>query len=57
MRCSSGKVLVITKNGQLVAEFHPCGQARRSNPFGLHPCVEIHGDLVAPIDSSWSALE
>ena len=54
---ASGEVLVITKNGQPVAELHPCGRARRSNPFGIHPGVEIHGDLVAPIDSSWLALE
>ena len=54
---ATGEVLVITKNGQPVAELHPCGLARRSNPFGIHPGVEIHGDLLAPIDSSWSALE
>jgi antitoxin (DNA-binding transcriptional repressor) of toxin-antitoxin stability system len=57
MRCSSGEWLVITKNGQPGAELHPCGLARRSNPFGLHPGVEIDDDLLAPIDSSWSALE
>jgi len=54
---ASGEVLVITKNGQPVAELHPCGLARRSNPFGIHPGVEIHGDLLAPIDCPWSALE
>ncbi|MCX5946823.1 MAG: type II toxin-antitoxin system Phd/YefM family antitoxin [Cyanobacteria bacterium] len=54
---SSGEVLVITKNGQPVAELHPCGLARRPSPFGLHPAVEIHGDLLAPIDSPWAALE
>jgi len=54
---ASGEGLVITKNGQPGAELHPCGLARRSNPFGIHPGVEIHGDLLAPIDSSWAALE
>jgi hypothetical protein len=54
---ASGEGLVITKNGQPGAELHPCSLARPSNPFGLHPRVEIHGDLLAPIDSPWSALE
>ncbi len=45
---ASGEGLVITKNGQPGAELHPCG---------LHADVEIHGDLLAPIDSPWSALE
>jgi prevent-host-death family protein len=54
---ASGEVLVITKNGQPVAELQPCAPARRSSPFGLHPGVELHGDLLAPIDSTWTALE
>lgn len=54
---ASGEVLVITKNGQPVAELHPCAPARRSSPFGFHPGVVLHGDLIAPIDSPWSALE
>ena len=40
---ATGEVLVITKNGQPVAE--------------LHPSVEVPGDLLAPIDSPWAALE
>jgi prevent-host-death family protein len=54
---ATGEVLVITKNGQPVAELHPCASARRPSPLGLHPTVEIHGDLLAPIDSPWAALE
>ncbi len=54
---ASGEVLVITKNGQPLAELHPCAPARRSSPFGLHLGVELHGDLLAPIDSPWAALE
>jgi prevent-host-death family protein len=54
---ASGEVLVITKNGQPVAELHPCAPVRRSSPFGLHPAVELHSDLLAPIDSPWAALE
>jgi prevent-host-death family protein len=54
---ATGEVLVITKNGQPVAELHACAPARRASPFGLHPDVVIHGDLLAPIDSAWAALE
>ena len=54
---ASGEVLVITKNGQPVAELHPYAPVRRSSPFGLHLGVELHGDLLAPIDSPWAALE
>ena len=50
-------MLVITKNGQPVAELHPCASVRRPSPFGLHPAVEIHGDVLAPIDVPWAALE
>lgn len=54
---ATGEVLVITKNGQPVAELHPCAPARRASPFGLHPEVVIHGDLLAPIASPWAVLE
>ncbi|MEB3258984.1 MAG: type II toxin-antitoxin system prevent-host-death family antitoxin [Cyanobacteriota bacterium] len=54
---ATGEVLVITKNGQPVAELHPCSPARCPSPFGVHPGVEIHGDVLAPIDTPWSALE
>ena len=54
---ASGEVLVITKNGQPAAELRPCAPARRTSPFGLHAGVELHSDLLAPIDSPWAALE
>ena len=54
---ATGEVLVITKNGQPVAELHPCASARRSSPFGLHLAVEIHGDVMSPIDAPWAALQ
>jgi len=54
---ATGEVLVITKNGQPVAELHACAPARRFSPFGIHPGVVIHGDLLAPIDSPWAVLE
>lgn len=54
---ATGEVLGITKNGRPVAELHPCPRPRRPSPFGLHPGVEIQGDILAPIDIPWSALE
>jgi len=53
---ASGEVLVITKNGRPVAELHPCSSPRRSSPFGLHPGLEIHGDVIAPLDAGWDVL-
>ena len=53
---ATGEVLVITKNGRPVAELHPCAAPRRPSPFGLHPEVSIAGDVLAPIDTAWTAL-
>ena len=49
----SGEALVITKNGQPVAELHPCRGTRRASPFGLH----LDGDVVAPLDEPWDVLQ
>ena len=54
---SSGKVLVITKNGKPVAELHPCRGQLRSSPFGLHPQLQLLGDVINPIDEPWAALQ
>jgi prevent-host-death family protein len=53
----SGEVLVITKNGNPVAELHPCRPARRASPFGLHPDTQLLGEVIAPLDESWKALQ
>ena len=54
---ATGEVLLITKNGRPVAELHPCAATRRLSPFGLHPDVQLHGDVISPIETSWSALQ
>jgi prevent-host-death family protein len=51
-----GDVLVITKNGRPVAELHPCSRARPVSPFGLHPDLELLGDVLSPLDEPWDAL-
>ncbi len=54
---SSGKVLVITKNGKPVAELHPCRGQLRSSPFGLHPQLQLLGDVIKPLDEPWAVLQ
>lgn len=51
----SGEVLVITKNGNPVAELHPCRPERRPTPFGLHPSTRLLGDVIAPLEEPWHA--
>jgi len=53
---ASGEVLVITKNGQPVAELHPARTPRRASPFGLHPATRLTGDVLAPLEEPWDAL-
>lgn len=54
---ATGETWVITKNGKPVAELRPYSGTRAETPFGLHPALEIHGDVVAPLeDDLWQAL-
>lgn len=53
---ATDQVWMINKKGRPVAELHPCPPPRRPSPFGLHPGVEIHGKVVTPIPTPWSAL-
>ena len=46
----SGRVLVVTKNGRPIAEIHPYSGQKLASPLGLHPSVQIKGDIVKPID-------
>lgn len=55
---ATGEVLVVTKNGKPIAELHPYSCARAKSPFGLHPGLEIVGDVMEPLDDGlWKALE
>jgi prevent-host-death family protein len=54
---SKGEIWVVTKNGRPVAELHPYRGGRSGSPFGLHPKLEIRGDVIEPLgDSEWKAL-
>ena len=53
----SRQVLVVTKNGKPVAEIHPYSGSKPASPFGLHPSVQVKGDLIAPVaEGDWEAL-
>ena len=54
---TTGETLVVTKNGKPVAELRPYSGKRVTSPFGLHPDIEIHGDLLTPLEENlWEAL-
>ena len=46
----SGRVLVVTKNGRPIAEIHPYSGQKLASPLGLHPSLQIKGDIVKPIE-------
>jgi hypothetical protein len=33
-----------------------CPSQRRDTPFGLHPALEICGDVIAPLAEPWDVL-
>lgn len=54
---SKGEIWVVTKNGRPIAELHPYSGGRSTSPFGLHPKLEICGDVIEPLDGvEWKAL-
>jgi prevent-host-death family protein len=53
----TGERVVITKNGQPVADLVPHKTAKR-NPLGIWKgSVEIAGDIISPIDVEWDAMK
>ncbi len=51
----TGETLVITKNGNPVAELRPA-KRRLDSLFGAHKgLIEIKGDIIAPLDEDWEA--
>ena len=51
-----GETLVVTKKGKPIVEMKPYSGKRVTSPFGLHPDLEIHGDLFAPLDQEDHSL-
>lgn len=53
----TGETWIVTKNGKPVAELRPYSGGRIENPWGLHPDLEIHGDVIEPLDETqWEIL-
>ena len=54
----TGQALVVTKNGRPVVEVRAVKPPRAVSPFGLHPQVVVHGDVISPIipADDWEAL-
>ena len=50
---TTGETWVITKNGRPVAELRPYSGGRIDSPFGLHPELEIRGDVMRDL---WKVL-
>ena len=51
----TGEEIVITKNGKPVAKLTPCREQRKSL-LGVHRgLIQIHGDIIEPIDVQWEA--
>ena len=54
----TGEPILITKNGQPVAELAPVRAKPGTSPIGLHKGrIRILGDIVAPVEAEWDALK
>jgi len=54
----SGDVLIVTKNGHPIVELRPYSGERPKSPFGLHPRLQITGDILSPLEENdWKVLE
>lgn len=53
-----GTVVVVTKRGRPVAELRRVKGRRARTLIGLHRGrIQIRGDILAPVDARWQALE
>ena len=51
----TGEEIIITKHGKPVAKLTPC-QEKRKSLLGIHRgLIQIHGDIIEPIDVEWEA--
>lgn len=50
---ATGEPVVITKNGEPIAQLHPLAK-RPKSLWGAHKgLIEIKGDIISPIDADW----
>jgi prevent-host-death family protein len=51
----TGEPVVITKNGKPVSKLVPIYEQRKTLFGALKDTIEIHGDIISPIDVEWEA--
>ena len=51
----SGESVTITKNGKPVSQLVPVTERPKSLFGALKDTIEIHGDIISPIDVTWEA--
>ena len=50
------KTIILCQDGSVVAELIPPKDEYRTNPFSIFKdTLEIHGDIISPIDEKWNA--
>ena len=53
----SGESLTLLKNGAPFTRILPCRPIKKSL-FGMHKDkIQIHGDIISPIDEEWEAMK
>jgi len=52
---ATGETIIVTKRGKPVAKVVAIERAEEAKP--LHRSVRYHGDIVAPIDEPWNAMQ
>ncbi|MFC1526587.1 type II toxin-antitoxin system Phd/YefM family antitoxin [Candidatus Latescibacterota bacterium] len=54
----TGEEVLITKHGKPVARLVPVDETAAQPLYGyLRDAVQIHGDIVAPLDENWEAAD
>ena len=55
---TNGEILMVTKIRIPILEIKPFSGKRVTSLLGLHPDLEIHGDLLAPLEENlWEVLK
>ncbi len=53
----SGEPLTLLKDGTPFTRILPC-RSKKKSLFGMHESkIQIHGDIVSPVDVEWDALK
>lgn len=53
---ASGTLLIITKNGNPIAQLTPVSRVPTTLYGALKGSITIQGDIISPLDTEWEAL-